>query len=753
MLINQQPTHVRTGGTVQESAKFSFEATAQAFQAVIGGIYSDKIGAIVRELISNQWDAHVEAGGKDVPFEVIAPTMFSPTVEFIDYGWGLSPEFMLNGYVKIFNSTKNESNDAIGGFGLGRTAPFCYTDTFTVESRYRGFIYTYQVYVDSMGLPTIQQVDYRTWDGPSGLTVKVPVESKDLQEWDEKIKEYCKYITPQPICNIDLPIPEPLYADDDWEVYANTDRSWGKGNTFKVRQGITCYAVDSYKVDAKLNSNSYTVVVNVPIGTVSVTTSREDLEYTDRTIAALNQVWEETQAKYTKYLEEQLLEIEKPYDKMVLYETMSSLLGSRRFNFTHKGLDYTTTSTLEVLNGHIHPKIFPKYIDDVHANNQRYDQYTIPYKPLFRLDKVPPHSLIGARAQSIRKENRFRINWSSVVFLACDDHRWRARLFENSKWNDDKGIILISPAPNVDLADAVKAFKDEWGADVEYVSKLPNQLPDKVKGVRTNYGTTPLYLVSSNYWTTVDNNVVVDLVTNTSKKYYVKSNRFEVQINGATFGKDTLLALLDQLKRVKAIDDTMSVYAVPKSNIKLIDDFDSNWIPLADLIKEKSKEIQHKVFLNTKYLGYRGLTNNQGWCTRYMYDSTLGHFIRQSDLDWREVLSVKTQKMLKKGERFATLLRSKETNDTTLLSDNSLILDTLRISNTTRAIDRVSRWGAQLTKMLQDDIEKALENCPTLRVGIEWRCGRFSSYYNYTKSAEHPLVNLIISEYRKEHTK
>jgi hypothetical protein len=97
-------------------------------------IYSDKIGAVVREYVCNAIDEHkkfnidrpVEYGVKDGKFFVR------------DFANGLDENGVRNIFGQYFKSTKSNTNESIGGFGVGSKAGHCYSDTFNVTSYHNG---------------------------------------------------------------------------------------------------------------------------------------------------------------------------------------------------------------------------------------------------------------------------------------------------------------------------------------------------------------------------------------------------------------------------------------------------------------------------------------------------------------------------------------------------------------------------------------------------------------------------------------
>lgn len=75
-------------GNVQQ---FNIQASAKAFQILSDNLYSNKIEAVIRELVCNAVDAH-KANNNHEPVQVILPTSLHPSFDVIDNGTGLSPE-------------------------------------------------------------------------------------------------------------------------------------------------------------------------------------------------------------------------------------------------------------------------------------------------------------------------------------------------------------------------------------------------------------------------------------------------------------------------------------------------------------------------------------------------------------------------------------------------------------------------------------------------------------------------------------
>ena len=73
-------------------SNYSIEATAKAFSILSDSLYSNKIKAVIRELSTNAYDAHIAAGNAETPFYINLPTALDSQFWVRDYGTGLNKE-------------------------------------------------------------------------------------------------------------------------------------------------------------------------------------------------------------------------------------------------------------------------------------------------------------------------------------------------------------------------------------------------------------------------------------------------------------------------------------------------------------------------------------------------------------------------------------------------------------------------------------------------------------------------------------
>lgn len=137
MAIKKQTAtgNVTANVVTQNQQKMSIKNSSKVYSAISDYIYKNKIGSIIRELVSNA----VDASNKDSKaVEIFIPDEKDVTngLPFYvqDFGDGMSYETVTECYMTFFESTKENDKNVIGGFGIGGKTPFIYTKEFTIET-------------------------------------------------------------------------------------------------------------------------------------------------------------------------------------------------------------------------------------------------------------------------------------------------------------------------------------------------------------------------------------------------------------------------------------------------------------------------------------------------------------------------------------------------------------------------------------------------------------------------------------------
>lgn len=161
-----------------DSQSFKIKTGQAAFEILSNTLYSDSILAVVRELTTNAVDA-IKNGGK---VKVHLPNYAEPFFSVEDTGVGMTEQEIYDNYTSYFSSTKSDSNDEIGAFGLGSKSPFAYTDSFIITSRKNGIENTFYAYKSSNS-PALTKLDSKSTD-ITGTTVSFEV-NQDYYKFEE----------------------------------------------------------------------------------------------------------------------------------------------------------------------------------------------------------------------------------------------------------------------------------------------------------------------------------------------------------------------------------------------------------------------------------------------------------------------------------------------------------------------------------------------------------------------------------------
>lgn len=251
--------------------------------------YNNPARAVLREYTSNAFDVHVEHGITR-PVEVSLPDALTPSLSVRDYGIGLSRD-ELKGFGQFGESTKRNSNELTGGFGLGSKSGLAVASQFTVMSIKNGRRNTVVVARDEDNRPHMNFLAEAETDEPSGTTITIPISSRSsLGGLDDFFVGWA----PNSI-TIDGDAPKrSVYSPDQFRSLKGIAWYDLSGET-SPRDGIRVlinqvYYVLNYK-DMGLThtewGNLKNYVIKLDNGSVKIAPSREDLIYNTPTKATI----------------------------------------------------------------------------------------------------------------------------------------------------------------------------------------------------------------------------------------------------------------------------------------------------------------------------------------------------------------------------------------------------------------------------------------------------------------------------------
>jgi len=341
MQLGHKGIDAKVSGTAGVATDFKMVANSVSFNIMSSSIYNDIYRAPIRELSCNALDSHIAAGKANVPFEIHLPTQWEPYFSVKDFGTGL--KYVKGGclecngtgklnaitptdddttlesyeptrgdikcgtcdgtgdydackrlYCTYFSSDKNNSDDMIGGFGLGSKSPFAYTNKrladgsyksggFTVTNVYEGKTYIYDAHVKN-GIPAV--VLMTVTDTPkesNGVEVQFPVDPNDIWEFENKAGIVFEFFDPQPKMNKSVVILKSNYS-------VRTD-TWGMrndSNGLRAIMGNVQYTVGNIDISRLTEAQKKMVAMPIDlffnIGDLRPAVSREALQLDDTTI-------------------------------------------------------------------------------------------------------------------------------------------------------------------------------------------------------------------------------------------------------------------------------------------------------------------------------------------------------------------------------------------------------------------------------------------------------------------------------------
>lgn len=252
------------------------------FEILRSKMYSNKIGAVAREVASNSRDAHREAGNdKPIEIEITKNSIYNmgdTSIIFRDFGLGISSDRMENIFMKYAASTKRGDNIQTGGFGLGAKTPFAYTDSFIIHTVSDGIEYIYNAIIDASGKGKMVLLHEDFTDKPSGTEIIIPIMSNDDREkFEMEVYNATMYWGNVTYIGFNRHKTEVeyLFKGANYQIVASN--RWG--SFIGLLDGIP-YEI---KPTNGGSISGYTVLFNLEIGSVTVNANRESLQYDEIT--------------------------------------------------------------------------------------------------------------------------------------------------------------------------------------------------------------------------------------------------------------------------------------------------------------------------------------------------------------------------------------------------------------------------------------------------------------------------------------
>ncbi len=295
MIIDQVETEFTSS---KRTKSFSYgikeEDSGHIFDILRNKLYSNKPLALLREYATNSFDAHVECGIPNRPFEVTLPSSYDPMLRIRDFGKGLDEEEIEEVYSQYGCSTRRVSNQFVGAMGLGCKSFGCYSNTMTITSIKNGVKTFYNAIIDETKRGKIVKLQSQKTIEETGIEIAIPVNNHDFGVFKQTAFELYKYFKVRPLIKGVTPPPEyinppkPILEGNNWKIdpmiaYTNPKAVVVMGN---VPYPLDCGLLKLSSFLSSIVSNN-NLSFDIDIGSADVSASRESLEYTPKTVDSI----------------------------------------------------------------------------------------------------------------------------------------------------------------------------------------------------------------------------------------------------------------------------------------------------------------------------------------------------------------------------------------------------------------------------------------------------------------------------------
>lgn len=512
MKIDYENTEASVSGNGISELTMGVKINSKLFGMMIDGLYQNKLGSVIREIASNAYDAHVDAGIPEVPFEILIPSDIGGKLIFRDFGNGLPEEDVIKYFGTLFESKKDKDGNMIGGYGIGCKSPFAIVDEFMVTSFHAGIETTVVFVRENKGTPTFFVSGKRNSEEPSGI--KITIECDNVDEIQKEIKQQLAFFPVKPILKGG--------TIEDEKSFFNTITRIGEVSFINgempypayVSVGPVLYPLDTgiYSDALSTTSNKTSIVYSLSIDEVDVPPDRERIYASEKnirniknTIVTSNDSYDEELKKhfvksydYTHESYVNIVDESKNYPKgsvLLKASLKSHVFSGVKFNLLH-----------EELNNNI-SYIFGKY------------KTTMSHYYVDENDILKISSYIFSFEALKNMITRFSI---ADIVLITD-----ARVFEIDEWNKKRKDLIVIKTPKRSLEDVKEALNEILAyykivntqiTEIKKTDSVMFKMPPKEKG----YNYNGVYYVN-------DGSILI--ISNDLRERYMSGNFVSIELN------------------------------------------------------------------------------------------------------------------------------------------------------------------------------------------------------------------------------
>ena len=583
--IQEPQVLVRSG--VQRSTECGMVVNAKAFE-MLARQYSDPIKAILQEISANAADSHIRAGIPERPFDVKLPNSIDPHFRVRDYGVSMTQEVIYDVYINYMKSDKTNTNDETGFFGIGSKTPLSYTDSFNVKTYLDGKMHLYTLGYNENNIPELNEFAAHETDEENGVEISFAVKPEDFSKFSDKASHIYSFFTVPPtiagVASFATKTFTKLLEGTNWFMFKDS-----RHDDSYVVMGNIAYPLSDEDIDVSYSSDYYNminggIVLEVPMGTVSMTPSREALEYNDTTIAYIKSRLDVVKKEMGHSVKVQIDNCSNLWQARLKAKELGRSLGWR----------CSQLIDLDKWRGQDIPQIIDIAVD------RKYFIETGRYGGA-------GNNKVRCRKQNI--EPRISISEDTVVVIKDTTTKFDSRCRFLCAENPDKTVYLIEYDSNE--SDLRKLFNCGDADIIFYSSQLPDppKNPNKrsytgihrktttsVMKFHPNKDATYRRNYESQYWSEDE----IDLKEGPSTTHvYVEWYNYEYSSNGRNYNIINILRLLNRI----SIGLPPNFYGVKTAQMNKVSKC-ANWIPFHTWVRSQientydNEEFREKVAFN-----------------------------------------------------------------------------------------------------------------------------------------------------------
>ena len=583
--IQEPQVLVRSG--VQRSTECGMVVNAKAFE-MLARQYSDPIKAILQEISANAADSHIRAGIPERPFDVKLPNSIDPHFRVRDYGVSMTQEVIYDVYINYMKSDKTNTNDETGFFGIGSKTPLSYTDSFNVKTYLDGKMHLYTLGYNENNIPELNEFAAHETDEENGVEISFAVKPEDFSKFSDKASHIYSFFTVPPtiagVASFATKTFTKLLEGTNWFMFKDS-----RHDDSYVVMGNIAYPLSDEDIDVSYSSDYYNminggIVLEVPMGTVSMTPSREALEYNDTTIAYIKSRLDVVKKEMGHSVKVQIDNCSNLWQARLKAKELGRSLGWR----------CSQLIDLDKWRGQDIPQIIDIAVD------RKYFIETGRYGGA-------GNNKVRCRKQNI--EPRISISEDTVVVIKDTTTKFDSRCRFLCAENPDKTVYLIEYDSNE--SDLRKLFNCGDADIIFYSSQLPDppKNPNKrsytgihrktttsVMKFHPNKDATYRRNYESQYWSEGE----IDLKEDPSTTHvYVEWYNYEYSSNGRNYNIINILRLLNRI----SIGLPPNFYGVKTAQMNKVSKC-ANWIPFHTWVRSQientydNEEFREKVAFN-----------------------------------------------------------------------------------------------------------------------------------------------------------